>query len=61
MTKPDEATNAAGGERCSAARYRIGLAGKSGRTIDAYCIDARDDVSRCGPDAALFKPKRKGS
>jgi hypothetical protein len=49
----------AGGERCAAVRYRVGLGGRSGRTLNMYCIDARDEGSRCGPDAVLFKPRRK--
>jgi hypothetical protein len=48
-----------GGERCAAVRVRVGLTGRSGRTLNQYCIDARDEGARCGPNATLFKPKRK--
>jgi hypothetical protein len=44
---------AAGGLRCSAATKRIGGAGS--RAVAVYCIDARDEGGRCGPEAKLFE------
>ena len=46
-----------GGERCQRVRARIGGAGK-GRHIHTYCPDARAEGAECGPEAALFEPKK---
>ncbi len=42
--------------RCRLFPYYVGRAGR-GRRLNAYCIDARADEGKCGPDATMFDPK----
>ena len=52
----------AGGMRCLQAARRIGGGAMHwGRSISIYCIDARDETGKCGPDAKLFKELKHGS
>lgn len=45
-----------GGERCGA--LMMPNAVRTGRSIAAYCVDARSEGARCGPGAAMFTPKK---
>lgn len=46
-----------GGVLCSVVFRHIGAERWVGRSINAYCIDAREPDAKCGPAAKLFKPR----